>query len=378
MASSAPRSALTRVNAASVATWYAIEAHDVPGRTTGYLLTTPQGRAICNRPELIGCEYTNAMRVALAQGLRHAPFRAELEATPEHEVCVLTFLRGGLNFDLRGALHDAYGFNRHCAAFMSSQRSRRSDGEWQVREDNYRKLDIPERAVVLVGDVVATGVTVTNGLNVLLDHLRSLGSSLRRLIFFTIGCARLDEVLAAFDARAHAEFPGYEGSTAIYLEGRFALVDEHTPLRIGICGTDLVRNGDALLTPELEASQWDCVSYPLERCTIYDAGSRAFDTATYLRDVREYWTELRALAREGLTLTEAVQERWPDEHYTSFVRLLERHAPYWHGVAPAELAQLHTRYEERWSGRPGGDASALEAVCDQRLAALRIEQGDRS
>ena len=87
-------------------------------------------------------------------------------------------------------------------------------------------------------------------------------------------------------------------------------MDTETRLRIGIPGTDLVRF-DALLAPDFEQSQYEDPAYPLERCGIYDAGSRAYDIPHYLEDLREYWSKVLALAEGGWSLGEALHERWP-------------------------------------------------------------------
>jgi len=100
-------------------------------------------------------------------------------------------------------------------------------------------------------------------------------------------------------------------------------------------GTDLMRCG-ALLADELRASQEEDPGRALERCAVYDAGSRAFDVPCYLEDVRGYWTALGGLARKGLTLAEALAERWPDGHPYAGAR----------------------------------DAEALSRICEARLAVL--------
>jgi hypothetical protein len=310
------------------------------------------------------------MTVALAT----APFRPAIEAHAESRVCVLTFLRGGLNFDLRNALHDACGLTTHSSAFMSSQRYM-LDGRWIVREDNYRKLRVPPGALILTGDVVATGVTVEHGLEVVLEQLKAIGSSLRGLVFFTIGCERLEQLLAGFDRKFRAAFPGpdgYAGSAAVYLEGRFRLVARADELRIGLPGTDLVRRG-CLLAPEFEASQHEAVAYPLERCTVYDAGSRAFDIPCYVEDVVGYWRQVAALAEGGFTLAEALDERWPRDDYGSREAFVERRAALWQGVPRDELDRLYDLHLARWTegfSTRAGAAAALAALCAERIEAL--------
>jgi len=53
-------------------------------------------------------------------------------------------------------------------------------------------------------------------------------------------------------------------------------------------------------------------SYPIERCVIYDAGSRAFWLPEYLGDVEGYWRETLSLSEKGMSYAELLQERFPE------------------------------------------------------------------
>jgi hypothetical protein len=299
---------LRRLDVGPETSWYALRG-DRKTALERYVVSTAPSRDICNQPEILGVAYTEALYRAMVLALETAPFRPLIEDNPQDRTCVIHFLRGGLNFGLRRALHAAYGFNCHSSAFLSSQRAH-VDGRWQVREDMYRKLEIPADAVLVMGDVVATGVTMENGLMVIAQHALAIGASLRALVFFTIGCKRAEEILEGLDRELRSLFPGYLSTVLVYLEGRFRLVDAASRLRIGIPGTDLVRF-DTPLSPEFELSQADHPAYALERCVIYDAGSRSFDIPSYIDDVRGYWRSVRDYAREGWTLSEALEERWP-------------------------------------------------------------------
>ena len=96
----------------------------------------------------------------------------------------------------------------------------------------------------------------------------------------------------------------------VYFEGIFGVAGPTTPLRIKIDGTDLLRR-DGIHAPEFDYSQYENPLYPLERCTIYDAGSRAFNIPEYIHDVIEYWEQVAALARSGVTYEDLVRERYP-------------------------------------------------------------------
>ncbi len=206
---------LERMGVADQAVSYRIGG-DHEGPVERYLVSTPETRAICNHPELAGWEFSDALAQAVARALTALPLADEIHSVPEHRVCVLNFLRGGLNFGVRKALHEAYGLNNQASAFMSSQRYRSEDGRWGVREDMYRKLKIAPDSVLVMGDVVATGVTMANGLDVLLDHLENIGSPIRMLLFFTIGCHKVEKALAAFHERASRLFPGYRRTAVVY------------------------------------------------------------------------------------------------------------------------------------------------------------------
>jgi len=359
---------LERIRRSAAASWYAIGG-DHAGPVERYVLSTAGSREVCNRPELLGVAFNLTLQQSMATALVTAPFRPLLEEHPEDKVCVVNFLRGGLNFELRQALHTAYGFNRHSSAFMSSQRYR-EDGRWHVKEDMYRKLDVPPDAVLVMGDVVATGVTMENGLQVVIDHIASIGSSVRALVFFTIGCHKAEKVLANIDARLRAAFPNYERTVLVYLEAKFSLVDSKTELRIGIPGTDLVRRG-GLLSPELEGSQYGRPAFLLERCSIYDAGSRAFDIPCYARDVVEYWEQVLGFAEEGWTLAEALRERWPEGGALDKEAFLAARATQWKGVGDAFLDDLYHRQRAFFRGEGAGSSAALAALCRERIARLR-------
>jgi len=360
---------LERIGRADEATCYAIRGkHDGP--VSRYVVSTPESRRICNRPEVLGVEFGHELPRAITRALHVLPEREPLRVAEQERICVAHFLRGGLNFGLRESLHQAFGYNRHSSCFMSSQR-RRVDGRWQVEEDMYRKLRIPAQAVMLVGDVVATGVTVDNGLHVILEHLKGIGSSLRRMVFFTIGCHKLEKVLTAFDAEARAAFPDYEGTTAVYLEAKFKLVDSKSELRIGIPGTDLVRH-DCLVAPEFALSQYDDVGFALERCAIYDAGSRAFDIPTYVADVREYWEQVLGLAEDGFTLAEALDERWPEpwrDDRAAMDAFLNRA---WRGVEDDFNDRIWRSMQQRWTADFQEQAQRPEALA--QVARRRISQ----
>ena len=281
------------------------------------VISSPESRAICNDPFVLGIDYTRKLTVAGAKALRGLQ-QSELFTGSERSTHVLTILRGGLNFGLREAIADAFSWNRHGAWFISAQR-RLSDpatGEWEIIEDAYAKIYPAGEMDVVFGDVVATGTSLKHGL-LKLEEEHKPSVTYRSVTFFTIGAAVSGEILAEWKARIEKAQGSPVRCTVVYFEGVFGVAGPDTPIRIKIDGTDLLRR-DGAIAPEFIASQYENPAFPLERCTIYDAGSRAFHTPEYLEDVIDYWTKVKALASEGMCYEQLVAERCPEVEVSRF------------------------------------------------------------
>ncbi|MFH1426513.1 MAG: hypothetical protein ABIG66_03740 [Candidatus Kerfeldbacteria bacterium] len=281
------------------------------GGVEQYVISTPETRDICNDPLVLGVDYTRKLQHATNRALK-AMKEAKLIRSDEENAVVFHILRGGLNFNLRNALHDAFGWNRHNSGFISSQRAKDEKGGWYITENRYQKVHMPDNAHIFLGDVVATGTSLEHALLLLVDIATDQKKEIRQITFFTIGGARSGEIVNKVDKECRKRFPNYEGSQVVYVEGIFGVADEDSKLQIRLTGTDLLRS-DAVLAPEFIESQKEKLSYALERCTIYDAGSRAFHIDEYLKDVLEYWKQVADLARKGTTLAAYLKERYPED-----------------------------------------------------------------
>lgn len=274
-----------------------------------FLFSTEETRAIVNNPLVYGFEYTEKLRTGIEHFLRKYQ---EFLSKPLHssKVNIVHFLRGGLNFCLREAFAHAYSWNDHGCSFLSSQRSVDENGRWYVHEDDYAKITIPKKSTIVIGDVVATGVTLDHGLQKLTQIIKSQGGSIQRVLFFTIGCHKAEKILEKYAEKWRQIFSDFEGIDLVYIEGKFHLADTKTKAAIKILGTDLLRK-ECVMAQAFIDSQSEKDTYPLERCTIYDAGSRAFDIPEYKDDVVEYWEEVLSLAEQGVSAAELLEERFP-------------------------------------------------------------------
>ena len=261
------------------------------------IASTPETRSICNDPGVAGCEYTRRLCHACRKVLELSPI-----ALNEKETVVVNILRGGLNYGLRDALADAYGWNTHTTCFISAQRARNSaDSEdWHITENDYAKVYFPEVASLVIGDVVATGTSLRYALQELLRSALEQRVRLRSILFFTFGGSKASDILEDIDRQCRELFPGYEKTVLVFFEGCFTCAEVSTPLSVRLTGTDLLR-WHATMAPEFVESQYSDPAYPLERCTIYDAGSRAFWLKDYVEDVIGYWRQNLQFAEHGMT-----------------------------------------------------------------------------
>jgi hypothetical protein len=333
-----------------------------------YIFSTPESRSICNVPEIVGYEFTMLLKKGLIRVLRAPPLEPIFGKIDDKTICVMHFLRGGLNFRLRDALAEAYGYNRHYCSFMTSQRYRRRK-EWIIKQDQYRKFSIPEECTIFLGDVIATGTTISNGLKIMFDRCIEQEKRIRNFVLFTIGCDKAEGMMDRYDEFFRETFPGYGRTFIFYGEGKFSLADTVPNLTISMPGTDLLRY-PALLAPEFELSQYEKLHYPMERCTIYDVGAKSFEYEHYLIDVIEYWEQLE---RTGMTLMEAYRERWPEEDYTSYEALCKARRAVWKDIPEAMLVDLYEAYRRRWTPerrREAEQPGSLATLCKARVAEL--------
>jgi len=275
------------------------------------IATTPETRGISNNPRVMGLEYTNGLKTACARILR-ALAGTGLTCLEERQTIVFDILRGGLNFGLREALGKAFGWNRHGCSFISAQRARddSSPEQWHIVESEYTKVYMPKTASIVIGDVVATGTSLSHAMQALVAEAEKQGTDIRSIVFFTFGGPRAIKILSHTDAMCRKRFPGYHGTCLIYLEGCFSVPTPKTQVQVKVTGTDLLRR-DAVMAPEFITSQYGDPAFPLERCAIYDAGSRAFWPPEYIEDLADYWTRTAALADSGVCFADLLAERFP-------------------------------------------------------------------
>ncbi len=347
---------------------YSVQDSD-SGGVEEYVFSTPETRTVCNTPEMVGINFPRKMRSAHRKVMELEPLKSTLGVVDDFQACVMHFLRGGLNFQVREALADAYGFNRHYCSYMTSQRYQRGE-RWKIKQDQYRKLNFNPQSTILIGDCIATGTTMENGLQVVLEWARENDRPFKNLVVFTIGCDRGRKILKEYHEDLKDAFEDYERTMLFYAEGKLGLASEERGLTIGLPGTDLLRE-PALLAPEFEKSIYEKFHVPVERCAIYDVGAKSFEYRVHIEDVIEYWQQLK---ESDLTLLEAYRERWSEKDYGTAEELYKARRKVWPFIKEEEIEALHACYIRRWSEEMSEEEAdtheALVELADERLAVL--------
>ena len=349
-----------------------------------YLVSSNGTRNLLNFPEILNRNFTDEMTKGLTYAFIGLDRLEELSSISSKSVNVFHILRGGLNFRLVHVLRAAFGYKWHSSSFVSSQRIQIGEG-FGINEDAYRKFVVPANPTIYSGDIVATGASIDSAIGYLSRYLLENRIDLRNFVFVTIGCQEIEPILTLWDERFRSQFPGYERTILVYLEGRFAMAQATTPLATTLIGTDLLRSHalGALLTPEFEYSQFEKLIIPLEACVIYDGGKKSFEPIHHLEEIRGYWRRQREYAEQsGVSLWDEYNRRLPlDDYFVDPARevlgsaatLEQRRRQRWWGLSAADYDRLFRRFrwlwtDERlkWARKPG----SFITVCDKKLIYL--------
>lgn len=267
-----------------------------------FIFSSDQTRKITCDSLVCGMEYTNLLRDGATLALK-ALVESNQVQLYEDSTAVVNLLRGGLNFGLREALFQAFNWNSHSSIFLSAQRVYKSEEDkWEISETDYKKLLSFTPSTLVLGDVVATGTSLNYLVSEILNEYKEKEV---RVLFFTIGARKTREVFE--DVIYKLKLSNIKVNI-IYFEGIFDVASDETKMTIKLPGTDLLFTSP-FLAPEFLEFQDTNPSYPLERCAIYDAGSRAFDVRHYLDDIKHYWSQVLSLAKQGVAYKDYYKER---------------------------------------------------------------------
>lgn len=264
---------------------YKVDHPELPKNT--YIVCMPEARKILFNPVVCGDKLKKLSLECSKVFLKVAwTLLPSLRKTRSRDVCEIVVLRGSLGYCFDVAFEELFrSYLPRC--FVGARRFRISGGEFGA-EITYRNFDpLPNNGVLLTGDTIATGVSLSRTLSEVRDELRRREYDVQKLLVFSIaasfkGCSRLLE----WEERFREWWPEFRMYVFV-AEALFGLADN---------GTDLLfrREGEAILPEETRErvsklyGDYDTSFLAGNMCAIFDWGDRNFKPERHLEDVLRF------------------------------------------------------------------------------------------
>ena len=259
------------------------------GLVNSYYVVSGTGtRSLMKSPDVVGYDSYLAMvpsTLAALEYLKSEGFRGSTS--------ILTILRGGLNYPLEECCHKA-GIQVTDMSFLSCER-RIEDGVITGLDIKYDKLDVAADCTLMIGDIIASGITLRLCLQQVVDRFRLNGGSIRRIVFFTIGGTKAISLMEDFTTSIRTAWPEFEGFTCFFYEGIFTVYEDNGVTGVNIPDIDFGWKG-GVISPEFRSFILDDPDALFEKCIIYDGGARRYGIPEHCAEVLEYWNALESVA----------------------------------------------------------------------------------
>ena len=291
-----------------------------------------------NDAEITGVEYQDLLYEALmysASQILKSYGNAHLRGKPLN---VLYMLRGGLNFELHKVIQNLMKGTKVNVSFLSGQRKSVS-GKETLTDTDYHKLVLEDGAIVFMGDISGTGITLGYILEEVLRFYSCEGGSPNEIVLFTIATPAVEKVAEFYHQQFTKIFGGaFNGFKLVYLESVFFQHTSSEELKDAQRTNIDFHRRRHVRTPEFETAsllKWDCF---FERCVIYDGGLRAFEPKKHYGELKLYWENLQKLAistRRFLEIkTDALDYLKPFDSWVTS-------RPWWHEASHNDLIDLY-------------------------------------
>ena len=263
---------------------YKVSREDLPQNQ--YILVCREALEVHTKPWLCAEELHELAKQIAVKFLKVAYYLVPLNEVTLNRICELTILSGGLYYMLDEAFKEVFGRSlQRC--LISAKRYQLKNGSWRalINYENFEAL--PDNAIVLIGDTIATGSTIVNSLKKLRDAVISKGYTLDKVIILTIsgavdGSRRLKEI--------ENEFKEIWGNFELYVFNCcaiFGLAPNGTDMPYGhpetIAPPHVMEYVNKVLTRELAE----------KLCSIFDWGDRTKHPIKHLRELIELCEKLK-------------------------------------------------------------------------------------
>lgn len=267
-------------------------------RNEYYIVSEAETRKLLDTPEIVGYEVYRCMVPATSQMMYY--FKDTGRVTTAN---ILSILRGALNYPLEESCYREH-IRVHDISFLSSERIFDKE-ELKGLEIKYSKLTMVPGSTLLIGDIIASGETLTHCLNYVISYYRENGASLRNIIIFTIGGTRGIEILEELTSEIRGFWPEFEGFIMVYYEGIFSTYQDQGVSGVNIPNVDFYWKG-GIVAPEFRKETLASRDPLFEKCVIYDGGARRYEIHEHIEEVLGFWNHM--LERSGEIDFEALKE----------------------------------------------------------------------
>jgi len=272
---------------------YRVLREDLPRNQ--YIMVCDEALEIHTKPWLCGEKlHELAKRIAI-KFLKVLYYKLPLKGVPLNRVCELTILAGGLYYMIDEAFKEVFGKSiQRC--IISAKRYQLEDGTWRVNM-NYENFEaLPNKAIVIIGDTIATGTTITNSLAKLKEVALKKGFTIDKVAVLTIsGAIDGSQKLKNVEEEFKKEWDNFElhvfNCCAI-----FGLEPNGTDMPYGhpntIAPVDVISIVNERLTPQLAR----------KLCSIFDWGDRTKNPVKHLKELIELTEKLESVLNDHTSL----------------------------------------------------------------------------
>lgn len=324
-----------------------------------YIISSIGTRKLMASPEVVGMDAYRAMVPATMTALKYLKGK---DSRSLNRVNILTILRGGLNYPVEECCHDC-GITVSDISFLSCERVKK-DGVITGLDVKYKKLHTEPDATIVIGDIIASGETLSFCLDYVIDQFKAAGHNIRKIVFFTVGGSKAIGLMENFTAKIREQWNSFEGFECIFYEGMFTVREDNGVTGENTPNVDFGWRG-GVISPEFREYVMDYEYAPalMEKCIIYDGGARRYSIGEHVCEVMDYWEKLKKVSGK-VAMVDFMEEKFgykPGVSYSDWLSALNY---------PQDW-KLECLYEKEKKYATDILSKPLSQICEDRLAKLK-------
>ncbi len=264
---------------------YRIEDPRLPKHT--YIFCADASREILYNPHIAGKRLQEKME-ELSRIFAGIATEKGLKGSRLGDVVEFVLLAGGLYYDLAGGFRALHNYALpQCFLGIKRQRIEGTEGQFRAVSTYENFESLPDEAVVIIGDTIATGSTIIRAIGDLERAAAEKDGKIKKIVIFSLACStegarklkKLEEKMKAADA-------GFE-LYLIVAEQLFHLMPD---------GTDMRFLGEDCMMPE-ETKEYTLNRYGEflgreMKCAVFDWGTRCKNPKKHYEEFLEFADEI--------------------------------------------------------------------------------------